>query len=196
MMLDKECIVKNTIVITGVHNSGTTIIALLCQQLGYTMVEEKDKKFLEDSNITSVMHKTNKEISDAIKEKNKKYKKWGFKMPNITDKMQALQLLMTNCKFIIILRDPVAMASKSAMIDNYENRMEKKEMINMIKFMDKIVSCADKIDDKIFISYEKLLIFPERVISELMEFLQIEKDETKVKKLAKLVKPEHGHPAI
>lgn len=175
---------KQTVVVTGSVNGGTSITALLCERLGFNMGDDKYR--YEDKDMHRAVCSGNEErCRKAIEDRGEK---WGFKYPRLTRELIIAEQWLTNPYFIFVYRDPVAVHSR--VLDNHFHVKTTCEH-NM-----RMVEVAEQLENVLEISYEKLLTKPHASIERLASFLYVEITAEKVDELAKLIKAEHGHPPI
>jgi hypothetical protein len=186
---------KSSIFITGYVNSGTSIIAGLCNEMGYYMGEEKQT--LEDQVFQYKMKGGEPKVKKYIEFLDSKYERWGFKKPCLAkDTVLMIDRLMNNKKTIFVLRDPWATSMRVSRESKPTDEAIYESIPRILDYQKELYDLAEKIAPILWVSYEKLLIRPEREIVRLADFLECELDEKQTKHLISLIRPESGHPPI
>jgi hypothetical protein len=96
-----------TLVICGPARGGTSIVAYALLCTGYFLGEDLGKENHEDQEIL-------KSIADAsameriIAERNHRFQRWGFKLPDAVHHIDWLARALRNPVFLIVFRNPVA----------------------------------------------------------------------------------------
>lgn len=189
-------ITKNTVIITGVANGGTSVTAAICEALGYYMGE--DKHTYEDKEFQEAMRGLPKDFDKFIKARNAKYERWGFKKPTIPFQLEMLRDSLYDAYFIVVTRDPIATAmrvgrksnpSREAILSRARQVCEQER-----EALDVVEKLWLKNANVYLLSYEKLLVHPEKIVGEIAAFLRCQTPKNRIEKIAKMVSPEHGHP--
>lgn len=184
---------NEVVAIVGIFKSGSSILAQIVEALGVYM-GRYDDYHIEDKTIAHYEKEEDTEwLIEYLEEMQKKHELIGFKhnllyefVPIIKDKM--------DFKFLYIFRDPVAvMVNNHMALYRWYKKSEKTDYKGtIIEFLKTQIKAIEKSKnaDSLFVSYEKLLLFPRRTIKEIANFLKIDVTEDKVTEIAKLVIPE------
>lgn len=183
--------VRKTVIISGSNNGGTSLIAAMCEKMGFFMGTER--RVFEDHAMIYKLREGGQKLTDFILERNMTYELWGFKEPRIGHKLLEIERVMYEPHFIIVFRDPVAIASRRGKITGYE--LGNKALM-ALDLMREFLKVRKQLKRVLLVSYEKTLLYPNRTITDMSKFLGVEVDAKIVEELMSAVKPENGHPPL
>lgn len=178
-----------TFIVTGLHRSGTTLLATILRQVGIFMGAEINDIVHEDETIAQ--HLTagdNAALTALIAERNATYGTWGFKFPSLHRSLAPADIgRFSNPQLIVTFRDPVSVAVRAA-LSEYQTPMQAlraaiDEQAALTAFIDSL-SCPT-----LLLSYEKSLIFPARFIDAILAFCGLPRGETLRDSLLHLIEP-------
>ena len=132
----------------------------------------------------SLMGLRGQALEQEIARRDSLYKHWGFKNPNIWEKLH--QWDRFSPKYIFIFRDPVAynLNGRPARITPTERREARRAADETLKALEAATNRTC-----ILLSYEKILLYPERTIYALCEYLKIKYKPGVIE----IIKPEKGY---
>ena len=108
---------QRTLVVMGSYRGGTSMIAGLLRLLGVFMghnlgrTNSEDLDFQEERDVAP--------LAPHISSRNAEFDVWGWKFPGSLGYIDAILPLLRNPQFIIICRDPVAIAQREHALQNY-----------------------------------------------------------------------------
>src|SRR6056297_421970 len=176
-----------TFVVLGAPRSGTTIVTRLLDAAGIYMGCRREMNW-EDPEFASLLSKPAPSIMKfeaLVESRNSEFGKWGFKAP-FRHHWPLLRSL-DRTAFVSIYRDPAAVALrnvKSAGADFYSSFESSHEVQRQII---RFVRSSDA--PSVSISYEKLLISPHQVLTQLSAFLGLKQQEDFVRIGKEIIMP-------
>ncbi len=181
---------EKTLLVTGLARSGTSMVAALLQEAGVWLGDHVYEPINEDAEITQILRARDFTRLDALIERqNAKAPVWGFKMPDLHQFLQHDELQrFRNPHLIVIYRDPVAVAVRSALSEQVDGTQAiivetTSAMHSMAQFVR-----ASRLPF-LLLSYEKALVFPQVFIDSVLTFCGIKLDEEKRAGLLRHVQP-------
>lgn len=97
-----------TLVICGPSRGGTSIISYVFLKIGYYLGEGLGHNH-EDQDILTAMGNSS-EMHRIVAERNQRFKRWGFKVPDAIYYIDWLTGALRNPVFVVSFRNPVATA--------------------------------------------------------------------------------------
>jgi hypothetical protein len=177
---------KKTYIVMGCKRGGTSLVAGILRILGVYMGDE----FIDDNHEDQEFRKkSTKEIINLIEKRNREYEIWGWKDPESIDYIHHVLPYLVNPVFILVYRDPMAIAMSES------SRQEKKvgdslfEAVNVIR---RLTDFALFTDNTYVVSYEKAILNPEQYVRDMSNTLGLEYNE----KAVKFINPEKGYQKI
>jgi hypothetical protein len=178
-----------TFIITGLHRSGTSLVASMLQQAGLFIGSEINDIVFEDEAIARALDARNiPALQQIIADRNANHASWGFKFPMLCSALDAGQLsLFDRPRLIVTFRDPVAMAVRTS-VSEYQDPMQAlrevaADQMAMMAFVQQL-ACPN-----LLLSYEKALTFPREFADTIMRFCGIHPDATLLARLIALIEP-------
>jgi len=135
--------------------------------------------------------------SDAICAKvaarNAAYDVWGWKHPQPTGYLKSIYPALRNLRFIFLTRDMTATALGIA---KRESMAAGEAIDNVASIQRRHYELLQQLDrPTLFVSYEKLLLWPDAVIGELAHFLGMDCDQSICDQIRKQIVPGRYQPA-
>lgn len=165
----RPCLMKTTIVATGVGRSGTTMLSRVMGAIGVDLGKNLTPETREDKGLQVAVK--NDDVA-AFEEICRRYdirrKKWGFKCPAIRSRLLKYDSILRNPRYMIVFRDLVASGLRSniALGDDLLKTMRESALSYMA-----MVEQVQKLKQPVLlISYEKALQHPERTVAAMAEF--------------------------
>lgn len=181
-----------TIIVTGLHRSGTSLVAAMLQQAGLFMGSEINDIVYEDEELARILTSGNdKALKHLIASRDVGYGTWGFKLPVLWRDMPIERLAwFTNPHLIVTFRDPVSIAVRTA-ISQYQEpmhalRQASTEFARQQAFVD-AAQCPS-----LLLSYEKALTLPGDFVDALIQFCGLPRSDGLRTQLTSLIEP--GRP--
>ena len=174
---------RRTFVVLGAYRGGTSLVAGLLRIFGIMMGERFDPtNNHEDLDLRQAPVSKLKEL---IKQRNEKYDIWGWKDPSTIDKIYDIIDDLRNPKFIVVFRDPyaIALSEHKYMGADTMAMLERAQKQNQ-----KLVEFARRYSSYL-ISYEKLIRHKD--IEGLAKFCGIELTPEIKERALKFIQPEH-----
>ena len=159
-----------TLIVTGPHRSGTSLVAAILQRAGVFIGSEVNDIVYEDEEVDRTLVSGDAAaLRRLITERDAAHQVWGFKIPMLCRDLPRERLSwFTNPHLIVMFRDPVAMAVRTA-VSEYQDpvqslRHASAEQNSMFTFVDTL-DCPT-----VLLSYEKALMMPEPFIDAVVRF--------------------------
>jgi hypothetical protein len=178
-----------TFIVTGLHRSGTSLVASILRQVGIFMGTDLNDNVHEDEALAKILIARDKEgLKRTIKERDTNYGTWGFKFPMLSDVLGYQDItLFTNPHIIVPFRDPVSVAVRRSLSDYQDPMPALRSTVDAIAAM---VVFVDRLDcPTLLLSYEKSLVFPGDFISAMMRFCDLPQSNTLRERLIGLIEP-------
>jgi hypothetical protein len=178
-----------TFIVTGLHRSGTSLVASILYQAGLFIGSEFNSASYEDEEITQVLAAKRLDVLQTIiGQRNATHPRWGFKCPMLCDSLGPRHLnLFDRPRLIIAFRDPVAIATRTSLSEYRQpmrtSRGTMTQQAKLIDFLGK-VECSS-----LLLSYEKALAFPQDMIDAILGFCDIAPNVALRDRLVSLVEP-------
>ena len=163
------CEDKATIAITGLGRSGTTMVARILRELGIPMGDGLGGRFLEDTDILRAIKSADMATFKAIcRARDARHSKWAFKCPAMRVTLQDSLKHMRGPRLIVPFRDIMAISMRN----NLEISTEMKTALGLAaRGYAKMLAAFEEVEVPIlFMSYEKTLQYPVRVVKQIAEF--------------------------
>lgn len=178
-----------TFIVTGLHRSGTSLVASILQQAGLFIGNEANDIVYEDLDIAKALAAPNREVLRQIIDiRNADHPRWGFKYPSLYRALDAVELrCFDRPRVIVTFRDPVSMAVRTSLSEYRESMRAMHDIITdqtaMIAFIGEL-SCPN-----LLLSYEKILMFPQDFIDVMLEFCGIPRSNELRARLLAMIEP-------
>jgi hypothetical protein len=171
-----------TFIVTGLHRSGTSLVAAILRQAGLFIGTAINDIVYEDEEIASVLASGNVgALKRIISERDANYRSWGFKLP-----MLCLDLF-SNPHVIVTFRDPVSMSVRASLSEYREATHALREVMHdlnaLIAFIDGL-RCPS-----LLLSYEKALTFPQDFVVAITGFCGIPQSIALRERLIGVIEP-------
>ncbi len=179
----------NTIIVSGVARSGTTMVAGVLREAGLHIGTFLADVVHEDRQLLAIMQSGQRQLlAAAIAERNAEHRDWGFKIPNLHVYLNHADIArFRNPRIVLIFRDPVAVAVRNAiseMFDEFTTLAETAAASLAVAEFARAADCS-----LLLASYEKALIFPEMFVDALSAFCSLTPDEATRARMIRLVQP-------
>lgn len=195
---EKESRVEKTVIITGPSNGGTSIVAAIVRDFGVYLGNTATNT-IEDRDFAMKLQNEEK-LLKYIDERNSKHPVWGLKRPNFGRDLEYFGERVYNPYVVAIFRDPVAVEYRYKDDPQWSSEKMVTQVAEALRRQQKILEAIDNFVNVHVMSYEKLLVFPEREISELARFIgkntSLTMYDGQIDELAKKIRPENGHPPM
>lgn len=178
-----------TFIVTGLHRSGTSLVAAVLQQAGIFMGDKINDFVFEDEDMLAALQADQAgSLARLIAERNANYGTWGFKAPLIYTSLRPEQLaLFNNAHLIVPFRDIASIAVRNS-LSEYKQAMT--ALRDAVSQLDAMVAFLGSISaPSLLFSYEKALIFPGDFIETLTQFCGLPGNAALRARLTGLVEP-------
>lgn len=178
-----------TFIVTGLHRSGTSLVASVLRQVGIFMGTEINDLVHEDETIAKMLIARDfPALTRLIRERDAAYGTWGFKFPMLGKPLQPTDLARFSDPHIIVpFRDPVSIAVRKSLSEYQDSmralRVAVDEQAAMVGFIEQ-VECPS-----LLFSYEKSLVFPGDFIDAILRFCDLPRSDALRDRLIHLVEP-------
>jgi hypothetical protein len=161
---------ESTVIVTGAARGGTSVLAQVLERLGLFLGDTCDPVVVEDTAILHALRSSDMDrLEHIIAERNQRFSQWGFKIPNLYDFLPPAEALrFRNPRFIIVFRDPLAIARRNE-LSMFRGPTEalREAGLNVAR----LTSYAGELTEPaLLVSYEKALQHPEHVIDTIAAF--------------------------
>ncbi len=160
---------QRTLVVMGSYRGGTSMVAgilrLLGAFMGYNLgrTNNEDLDFQEERDFSP--------LEAHIRRRNAELEVWGWKFPGSLGYIEAVMPLLRNPQFLVICRDPVAIAQREHMLKNYTFG-EALRLATLHQF--KLLTFSYRTPHPVFlISYERSLRGKGGFVKDLAAFAQL-----------------------
>ena len=178
-----------TFIVTGLHRSGTSLVASILQHAGIFMGRQINDAVFEDEEMgATVKSGDDGALRRLIDERNANHGTWGFKLPEIYAHLRPEQLsLFDNAHLIVTFRDIAAIAVRNS-LSEYKPAMT--ALRDAVSQSDALVTYIGSVSARsLLLSYEKALIFPPDFVDTLLSFCGLASDAALRARLIGLVAP-------
>ena len=178
-----------TFIVTGLHRSGTSLVAAILRQVGIFMGADLNDNVHEDEALAKILLARDKSaLKRTIRQRDADYGTWGFKFPMLSDVLGHLDIaLFSNPHVIVPVRDAVAVAVRRSLSD-YEDAMP--ALRSTIAAMAQMMAFIDRLQcPTLLLSYEKSLVFPGDFIAAITRFCDLPQTGTLREQLVRLIEP-------
>jgi hypothetical protein len=178
-----------TFIISGLGRGGTSMVAKVLREAGLVIGERLADLVDEDLEMFDILRSGNSDhLDEIIIKRNASHSDWGFKLGNIDAYLRYADIArFRNPRLIVIFRDPVAIAVRSALAEYYEPlaalQGTSAALAGLIEFINR-TTCPS-----LLLSYEKALIFPEAFIDTLLTYCDISVSDEARSRLLNFVQP-------
>ncbi len=131
--MNKEFLTERTFVVLGCPRGGTSLLAGMLNVAGVHMGAYRTCQYEDPEFKIPIKHaKTAYErLQPVIEHKNRRYKYWGWKVPNNIYYIEQIQPLLINPYYLFIYRDPYRIARSSAAWDKRDWAVEGKRLLQV-----------------------------------------------------------------
>jgi hypothetical protein len=178
-----------TFIVTGLHRSGTSLVASVLRQIGIFMGTEINEIVHEDEAIAKILIAGDQDgLRRLIRQRDTNYGTWGFKFPMLSPSLRAEDIAsFSDPHFIVMFRDPVAIAVRTS-LSEYQDpvralRTAVTEQADLLTFIDRLRVPT------LLLSYEKSLIFPADFIDAILGFCGLPRNDALREQLVRVIEP-------
>lgn len=163
---------KYTVIISGLGRSGTSMVARLVNSSGIHIGDRLAIGTYEDEEFSKVFRKkSKKDLISFINDRNKKFDRWGAKLPSVDILNEKYLSVFRNPILIIIFRDVLAIAGRRQ-VSKGENLIS--QMLQSSKDYQVLVNKLNRLSYPcMLISYEKSLQNPNILVEFIHQFLRL-----------------------
>jgi hypothetical protein len=178
-----------TFIVTGLHRSGTSLVASVLRQVGIFMGTEINDLVHEDEGIAKILIAQDfAALTRLIRERDATYGTWGFKFPMLSKPLKPANLARFSDPHIIVpFRDPVSIAVRKSLSEYQDSmralRIAVEEQAAMVAFVERL-QCPS-----LLLSYEKSLVFPGDFIDAILQFCELPRSDALRDRLVGLIEP-------
>ena len=185
---------QKTLLVLGAPRGGTSAIAGALSAMGIYMGRGASAPVFESLALANAIESDDRELAREIIESfNAEYETWAFKRPGFTRVVSEFHAFFSNPVYLVILRDPVATASRSFISGRLKLNYLKK-LRRVITVYDSIVNFVESSGaPTLFISYEKLLQDPRNTLGIIIEELGLNIPPERLEQAIEFVEPSPEH---
>jgi hypothetical protein len=178
-----------TLIVTGLHRSGTSMVASVLRKAGVFMGETINDLVHEDECLARLVERRDfAGLAAMVRDRNAAYGTWGFKLPMLCQWLKAEHVELFHQPHVaVIFRDPVAISVRATLSDLQTQaealRAAAQELDTMLRFATAL-PCPT-----LLVSYEKALVFPHAFIDTLLHFSGLPQNEAMRQHLLSAIAP-------
>ena len=178
-----------TFIVTGLHRSGTSLVASVLRQVGIFMGAEINDLVHEDEAIAKMLIARDfPALTRLIRDRDAAYGTWGFKFPMLGKPLKPADLARFSDPHVIVpFRDPVSIAVRKSLSEYQDSmralRVAVDDQAAMVGFIEQ-VRCPS-----LLLSYEKSLVFPGDFIDAILRFCDLPRSDALRDRLVGLIEP-------
>jgi Sulfotransferase family len=185
---------RKTLLVLGAPRGGTSAIAGALSAMGIYMGRGASAPVFESLALANAIEDDDRELARKIIEGfNAEYETWAFKRPGFTRVVSEFHGFFRNPVYLVILRDPVATASRSFI----SGRLK----LNYLKKLRRVTAVYESIVNfvetsgapTVFISYEKLLQDPRSTLGIIVDELGLNISTERLSQAVKFIEPSPEH---
>jgi hypothetical protein len=178
-----------TFIVTGLHRSGTSLVASVLRHAGIFMGQQINDAVFEDEEMLAILREGDTgRLQRLIRGRNTNYGTWGFKAPLAYTHLQPEQLaLFDNAHLIVMFRDIASIAVRNSLSEYREPMAALREAVTQLDALVTFIGTASA--SSLLLSYEKALLFPGDFVDTLMQFAGLPSNPVLRTRLAGLVEP-------
>ena len=187
---DRTSEANRTLIVSGVARSGTSMVARILCAAGIFLGDNIDEAVFEDSAIALLLERGDFDhgaMSRLVAARNAAHPVWGFKRPHLHRIGADAIRLFRNPSVILTVRDPLAIAERNAIAEQYDIAGGLSAAIDDLR--DLVAFAQDLHCPTLLVSYEKAVGMPAYFVDHLLEFCGVSLSPTRRKALAQLVEP-------
>lgn len=178
-----------TFIVTGLHRSGTTLLASLLRQVGIFMGSAINDIVHEDEELAQAIETGDRPaMRQLIANRNAAYGTWGFKLPMLCRWLSAQDMdLFQAPRLIVIFRDLVAISVRESLSEYRDPLLALQTAADDTSAMARFVArlrCP-----VLLVSYEKALAFPDNLVDALMQFCGLPRNDALRRQLTGAIQP-------
>lgn len=180
---------RRTFIVSGLHRSGTSLVASVLQHTGIFMGQQINDAVFEDEEILAILREGDTgRLQRLIRDRNANYGTWGFKAPLAYTHLQPEQLaLFDNAHLIVTFRDVASIAVRNSLSEYSDAMVALREAVRQLDALVTFIGKANA--SSLLLSYEKALLFPGDFVDTLMQFAGLPNNPVLRARLASLVEP-------
>jgi len=178
-----------TFIVTGLHRSGTSMVASILQYVGIFMGTEINDMTFEDETFWKILDPLDRNgLQRLIHERNTTYGTWGFKYPMLCAALGPADMALFNNPHIIVpFRDSVSVSVRTQLSEYQAPMRALRQAVNeqaeLTAFVEQL-RCPS-----LLLSYEKSLIFPGDFVDAMMAFCGLPQSPVLRERLIRLIEP-------
>lgn len=177
---------RKTCVVIGSTRGGTSAVAGAVRSLGVFMGQSLGRNH-EDPKFLGTDHDF---LLEQIHNRNKHHKVWGFKAPHAIDMIDFYMEHLTNPHFIVIYRNPLAVAQS---IRTRTGNSIRRGLNHVIDFYSKIDAFLDSNEaPTLLLNYEKMTEQKDVAVTGMVDFLGLDVSTDKLRKALSIIGPDSG----
>lgn len=173
---------KRTLVVLGCYRGGTSAFAGLARLMGIFMGRTLGRTNSEDLEFHSAGAD---DLGVLIQSRNQRFDVWGFKHPGSVFHLDELRPHLRNPMFLVVFRDPLAIAQTELSFGNYHFRealwRAQRHVEALVQFVNQ---CAEPM---MVVSYERAIQQPAAAIRMMAGFIGKEVPENELAKMSEFL---------
>lgn len=182
---------NRTFIVSGLARSGTSMVAQVLQGAGVFMGDELDDVVFEDHEFSLLFSETNysqNRLQTLARGRDQRHAIWGFKRPHLHVEGSHLIELFRNPFVILMVRDPVAIASRNAIAEQVDASISLADatgdLYHLLRYADSL--CCPVL----LMSYEIAVMQPDLFLDRLLKFCGLDVPNQTRGQLLKFIEPD------
>lgn len=163
------------VLITGLGRSGTSAVASVFNHIGFYLGDDSEAPIYEDVVLrTAFKEERLSDVRSTLERSGLEHRLVAWKDPKLFSAIgsQLVGELTEDWLMVLVFRDPVATTLRRVFSDKV-SFMD--TLLSTVRLQEKLVQFGMTVKKPIlFVSYEKLLLYPEQVIGEILGFVDLD----------------------
>jgi hypothetical protein len=182
-----------TFIVTGLHRSGTSLVAAILQQAGVFMGRQISDAVFEDEEMLAVLRSGDLgALRQLIADRNAGHDVWGFKVPVIYTHLRPQHLaLFDNPHLIVPFRDIASISVRKTLSEYKDSMHALRETVEQLDAMVSFLGSASV--PSLLLSYEKAVTFREDFVDALIGFCGLPDSAALRARSLDLIEPNRRH---
>jgi hypothetical protein len=178
-----------TLIVTGVGRGGTSLAASVLFHAGVYMGHHLGDAVYEDQEFLHALQTGDRDLlTRLIALRNASHRTWALKIPSLHAMIERQDInLFRNPYFIVMFRDPVAVAERTAIAEYRNALVTMQDTLDAQR--DLLGFLLNSAAPALLCSYEKALINPGNFVDTVARFCEIPVDSEKRKSLLAVIEP-------
>ncbi len=182
-----------TFIVTGLHRSGTSLVAAILQQAGVFMGRQISDAVFEDEEMLAALRSGDLgTLQRLIADRNAGHATWGFKVPVAYTHLRPEHLALFNNPHLIVPFRDIASISVRKTLSEYKDSMQ--ALRETVEQLDAMVTFLGNVNvPSLLLSYEKAVTLREDFVDALIGFCGLPDSAGLRARSVELIEPNRRH---